>query len=72
MKSKYSCFTKHNFIIIAIAMLCIAIGFVLMLGSSTQLEFNPDVFSFRRVTLAPVVVMSGFVLMIVGILYKKR
>ncbi len=67
-----SCLSKINYIILGIAVLCIALGFLLMCGSSTELEFNPDVFSFRRVTLAPMVALSGFVLMIVGILYKKK
>ncbi|MCI7430365.1 MAG: DUF3098 domain-containing protein, partial [Bacteroidales bacterium] len=48
------------------------VGFLLMHGSSTTLEFNPDVFSFRRITLAPVVCMSGFVLMVVAILWKGK
>lgn len=56
----------------AIAFLLIVTGFFLMHGSSTTLEFNPDVFSFRRITLAPIVSMSGFVLMIVAILWKTK
>lgn len=65
-------FKKINFILMAIAFLLIVTGFFLMHGSSTTLEFNPDVFSFRRITLAPIVSMSGFVLMIVAILWKTK
>ena len=43
-----------------------------MYGSKTEVEFNPDVFSFRRITLAPIVCMAGFVLMIFGIMWKKK
>ncbi|HPO47998.1 MAG TPA: DUF3098 domain-containing protein, partial [Paludibacteraceae bacterium] len=41
-----------NFILMGIAVLLIILGFVLMHGSTTTLEFNPNIFSFRRITLA--------------------
>lgn len=65
-------FKKVNFILIGIAVLLLVLGFVLMHGSTTTLEFNPDIFSFRRITLAPVVCMTGFVLMVFGILWKSK
>ena len=65
-------FTKINYILIAVSVLLIIIGFALMAGSSTSTEFNPDVFSFRRITLAPIVCMVGFFGMIIAIMYKKR
>jgi len=65
-------FKKINFILMTIAFLLIVIGFFLMHGSATILEFNPDIFSFRRITLAPIVSMSGFALMIVAILWKSK
>ena len=65
-------FTKINYILIAVSVTLIIIGFALMAGSSTTTEFNPDVFSFRRITLAPVVCMVGFFGMIIAIMYKKR
>ena len=65
-------FTKINYILIAISVLLIIIGFALMAGSSTTTEFNPDVFSFRRITLAPIVSMIGFFGMIIAIMYKKK
>jgi len=43
-----------------------------MSGGKTVVEFNPEVFSFRRITLAPLVCLAGFMLMIVGIFYKKK
>jgi len=42
-----------------------------MTGSTNELEYNPDIFSFRRITIAPIVCVIGFLLMIVGIMYKK-
>ena len=53
-------------------MLVIVLGFVLMVGSGTDVEYNPEVLSPRRITVAPVVCMIGFVLMIVGIMWKPK
>ena len=64
---------KINYILIAVAVALIIIGFVLMTGSpSTATEYNPDIFSFRRITLAPIVCLIGFLLVIVGIMYKPK
>ena len=65
-------FTKINYILIAISVLLIIVGFALMAGSSTTTEFNPDVFSFRRITIAPIVCMIGIFGMIIAIMYKKK
>lgn len=65
-------FTKTNFILMGVAFALIVGGFVLMHGSSTVVEFNPDVFSFRRITLAPIVCMAGFALMVAAILWKPK
>ncbi len=64
--------TKVNYIVIIASVVVIAIGFMLMHGSSTDVEFNPDVFSFRRITIAPIVCMLGFLGMIVGIMIKTK
>jgi len=64
---------KINYILIAVAVALIIIGFVLMTGSpSTATEYNPDIFSFRRITLAPIVCLIGFLLVIVGIMYRPK
>ena len=64
---------KINYILIAVAVAVIIIGFVLMTGSpSTATEYNPYIFSFRRITLAPIVCLIGFLLVIVGIMYKPK
>lgn len=63
--------TKRNFICMAIAGALIVIGFLLMLGgSSTVEEFNPDIFSTRRVVIGPFLAFVGFVGMGVGIAIK--
>ena len=62
---------KFNVILIAACVLIIVIGFALMTGEpSGATEYNPDIFSFRRITLGPMISLAGFVLMIVAILLR--
>ena len=65
-------FGKENFILIAVAVAVIAIGFMLMSGGGSQdpTGFNPEIFSSRRIVVAPAVI--GFVLMIFGILKNSK
>jgi NADH:ubiquinone oxidoreductase subunit 2 (subunit N) len=63
---------KINLILIAVGFLIIVLGFVLMTGSTTGTEFNPDIFSTRRITVAPVVLFSGFIFIIFAILFKPK
>ena len=64
---------KLNMILIAISVVIIVIGFALMVGEPSGVsEFNPDIFSFRRITLAPMVALFGFVVMILAIIYNPR
>lgn len=63
--------TKRNFIFMAVAGALIVIGFLLMLGgSSTVDEFNPDIFSTRRVVVGPLLAFLGFVGMGIAITIK--
>lgn len=64
---------KQNSILIAISFVVIVVGFCLMIGEpSGATEYNPDIFSFRRITVGPMVALAGFVLMVVAILWKKK
>ena len=66
-------FGKENFVLIAVAVCCIVFGFVLMSGGgSGDNTFNPEIFSARRIVVAPVVTMIGFVMMIFGILRNRK
>lgn len=65
-------FNKKNFWLMLVSLLLIVVGFALMAGGTTTLEFNPEVFSFRRITLAPIVCMTGFVMMIFAILWRPK
>ncbi|MBQ8581568.1 MAG: DUF3098 domain-containing protein [Alistipes sp.] len=64
--------TRKNYIILAIGFAIVLLGFVLMAGggSHSTTEFNYDIFSFRRITLAPILVVGGFVVEIYGILKR--
>ena len=64
---------KINAILIAISLVVVVIGFALMVGEpSGATEYNPDIFSFRRITIGPMSALFGFLAMIVAILYKPR
>ncbi len=64
---------KINAVLIAISLVIVVIGFALMVGDpSGATEYNPDIFSFRRITLGPMTALFGFVAMIVAILFKPR
>lgn len=71
-KSKFA-FGKTNYILFIIGIVAIVVGFVLMTGpSTTETMFEPDIFSFRRIKLAPTVCFLGFVFMIVSIMIKPK
>lgn len=74
MSQKNFALSKKNMLICAIAMLMIIAGFLLMTGNPTSLEggFEPNIFSARRIKFGPIVALSGFALMIVGILYSSN
>lgn len=64
---------KNNFIMMGIAAAMIILGFLLMLGgSSTAEEFNPDIYSFRRIVLGPAIAFLGFIFMGYGIIYRSK
>ena len=57
-------FDRVNFILLAAGMVVVIIGFLLMSGpGSTETVFNPDVFSARRIKVAPLVSLVGFLFM---------
>ncbi len=71
-KSKFA-LGKQNYILLAVGMCIIIVGFLLMLGpATTEAHYEPDVFSARRIKLAPVVAFFGFIFMIFGILYTPK
>ena len=66
-------FTKKNYILLAIGMVIIIAGFIMMSGNgSTEEAFNPEIFSVRRIKVAPAVCFVGFVFIIFGIMFKSK
>ena len=67
-------FTKMNYILVIVGVLIIALGMILMIGggSSDPDVFNEKMFNFQRITLAPILILAGFVVEIVAIFWKKK
>ncbi len=65
---------KENYILLAIGFAIIIIGFLLMMGgrSDDPSVFNEEIFSFRRITLAPMIVLFGFMFEIYAIMKKPK
>lgn len=67
-------FTRENYKLLIIGLVMIVVGFLLMIGGEAESpdKFNPEVFSFRRITLAPLVVLFGFAFEIYAIMKKPK
>lgn len=65
---------KENYKLMAIGFAIIVVGFILMAGggSDDPNVFNPEIFSFRRLTVAPIVLLIGFVFEIYAIMKKPK
>lgn len=73
-------FGKQNFILMLAGVLIICLGFLLMSGGGTPLntehvatEFDKEgLFSFRRITLAPIVITIGFIIEVIAIFKRPK
>ncbi len=66
-------FSKKNYILLAIGMAIVIIGLVLMSGKgSAEGVFNPDIFSARRIKVAPLVSLFGFIFIMFAIMYRPK
>jgi hypothetical protein len=65
-------FERKNYIALVIGLFLIALGFVLMYGagSTDPNVFLEDIFSFRRITLAPLTVLAGYGVVFYAILKR--
>jgi hypothetical protein len=63
-------FARENYKLLIIGIVIIITGFILMIGggSDDPNVFNPEIFSFRRITLAPLVALFGFIFIIYAIM----
>jgi hypothetical protein len=68
-------FSKENYVLMLTGVVVIIIGFLLMLGknnSDPNIFPADEIYSFRRITLAPIVVMIGFGIEVFAILKKPK
>lgn len=66
-------FGRMNFILLAVGMVVVIVGFILMSGgASTETAYNPDIFSTRRIKVAPIVCLIGFVSMVYAVVHKPK
>ena len=73
MDKKDFAFDKMNYLLLVVGMIIVVIGFLLMTGpASTETGFEPDIFSARRIKVAPVVCLFGFVSMIYAVVRKPK
>lgn len=74
LKEETFALVKENYKLMIIGLVAIVIGFLLMIGggSDDPNVFNEEVFSFRRITLAPMIVLGGFLFIIYAIMKKPK
>ncbi|AZZ59522.1 DUF3098 domain-containing protein [Riemerella anatipestifer] len=73
-------FKKVNYKWMLIGLVCVVLGFILMMGSGANTTpdgkfdpnyWNEDIFSIRRIRIAPLLVVTGFVIQVYAILKRK-
>lgn len=73
MDKRNLAFDKVNFILLAIGMAIVILGFILMSGgSSDEHVFDADIFSTRRIIVAPTVTLIGFLSIIYAVIRKPK
>jgi len=66
-------FDEINYILLAVGMAVVVIGFLLMSGTgSSENAYDPDIFSARRIKVAPLVCLAGFVSMIYAVIRRPK
>ena len=67
-------FGKRNYRFMIIGLFFIAMGFILMSGGGSDDPniFNEEIYSFRRIRLAPILVVTGFIIEVYAILTKSE
>lgn len=71
---EYFIFEKKNYQFMFIGLAVIALGFILMAGGGSEdpNTFNPDIYSFQRIRLAPTLVLLGFAIEVYAILLNPK
>jgi len=70
---KVFAFGRTNFILLTIGMAIVILGFILMSGNgSDETQFDPSIFDARRIKVAPIVCLFGYLFMIFAIVFKPK
>ncbi len=67
-------FGRLNYILMAVGIVLLVVGYILLAGggSDDPNQFNPEMFNARRLYVAPIMIVLGFVVEIVAIMYKGK
>ena len=67
-------FEKQNYILVIVGLVVLAIGFLLLIGGGSEdyTVFNDSLFNFQRLTLAPILILAGYVIEIFAIMKLPR
>ncbi|MDC0029060.1 DUF3098 domain-containing protein [bacterium] len=67
-------FKKKNYMILIGGLVLILLGITLMIGGGSEdpTQFSEEIFNFQRLTLAPILIVSGFVMGVFAIMYKPK
>lgn len=75
MENKEFALSKENFKLIIIGLVVVVLGFILMAGGGSEdpnVFLEEELFSFRRITLAPALVIAGYVFIVYAIMKKPK
>ena len=67
-------FSKKNYILLIVGLTFMASGLILMIGGGSEdpAKFSAEIFNFQRLTLAPILLATGFIIEIFAIMYKSK
>tara|TARA_X000000368_G_scaffold224424_1_gene177145 strand:- start:755 stop:973 length:219 start_codon:yes stop_codon:yes gene_type:complete len=67
-------FKKKNYMILIAGLVLILLGITLMIGGGSEdpTKFSEEIFNFQRLTLAPILIVSGFVMGVFAIMIKSK
>ena len=67
-------FSKKNYILLFVGLAFMASGLILMVGgeSDDPLVFSDEIFNTTRLTIAPILLATGFIIEIFAIMYKEK
>jgi hypothetical protein len=70
----YFVFKKKNYMILIAGLVSILLGITLMIGGGSEdpTKFSEEIFNFQRLTLAPILIVSGFVMGVFAIMIKSK